>query len=95
MSKHYYYGRPPSTLISAPVVKLEAGLAKYSAVETISSGSPNRRSTASVFASLSAAQCLAISVLNEPGRKPFTRTFGANSIACAVVSAFSAAFAPA
>ena len=35
-------GMPPSTRSSWPVVKLEASLAKYRAVPTTSSGSPNR-----------------------------------------------------
>jgi len=36
------YDWPPSTTSTAPVVKLAAGLAKYSAAPTISSGSPAR-----------------------------------------------------
>ena len=62
----------------APVVKLDAGLARKSAALTISSGLPGRPIALGVLSrALRASQALEMSVRNGPGDKVLTRTFGA------------------
>src|SRR5579875_31472 len=84
---------PPSTLTRAPVVKLEAGLARKRAAVTISSGRPGRPSALSDRSRASGAQALAMSVRNGPGESVLTRTEGPYSAARERVIALRAAFA--
>ena len=70
------YGAPPSTRMTAPVVKLAEGLARNSAAPTISSGSPPRPSANRClkFSNVSGGHALEMSVRNGPAWMQFTRT---------------------
>ena len=61
----------------APVVKLDAALARCSASGAISAGSPIRPSGTKGVSGPSGARPLLASVRNGPGRIALTRTFGA------------------
>ena len=62
---------------------------------TTSSGVPGRPAAFFQVRLLSSGQCFAMSVRNGPADSVLTRTLGAYSRANTVVSALSAAFAPA
>src|SRR5713101_5505304 len=88
---------PPSIVRIAPVVKLAASLARYSAAPTILLGSPARCSGQVLLErflnSSVCAQTLLTSVRNGPDMMQLTRTFGPYSCANAIVIALSPAFA--
>src|SRR5262249_18448851 len=88
---------PPSQTIVAPVTKLAARDARYTAAPAISSGSPMRRSGTCLFTSSSRAgsshRARAKSVRIRPGAMQFTRTpCGPYSCARLRTSCMSAAF---
>jgi hypothetical protein len=77
----------------APVVKLDAGLARNRAAVTISSGRPGRPRALFDFSRASAGHAFEMSVRNGPGEMVFTRTLGPYSAASDRVMALRAAFA--
>ena len=58
------------------MVNDDIGLARYSAVVTISSGRPGRRSALSEVSRASGVQAFEMSVRNGPAEMVLTRTFG-------------------
>src|SRR5690349_10603073 len=84
---------PPSIRIVAPVVKLDASDARYSAAPTHSSGRPMRPNGTIAPDFISGVHALVMSVSTGPGRIAFTRTVGAYASARPTVSALSPALA--
>src|SRR3954469_4728014 len=92
------HAEPPSRRRIAPVQKLDASLAKYSAAPATSPGSPPRPSAIVARARASKASmshAFEMSVRNGPAMMQFTRTFGPSAFAKPSVSALSPAFAAA
>ena len=86
---------PPSTRMIAPVVKLDAADAKWTASGATSLASPIRPSGTNDVSRSSGAHPLLESVRNGPGSIALTRTFGAKASASPIVSALRPALAQA
>src|SRR6185312_14827105 len=82
-----------STRMIAPVVKLDAALARCSTSGATSSGSPSRPSGTHGTSGPLGAHPLLASVRKGPGRTAFTRTLGAYASARPTVSALRPALA--